>query len=160
MRRLSFFPTKKNSLHYWASFKNPLTVVRNFIIIEFCKYAPSMAVKRVLLRLTGMKIGRYTSIALGVQFDIFFPENIEIGDNTIIGYRATILAHEFLVNGLKKGPVKIGSNVLVGANSTVLAGVQIGDGATVSAMSLVNKDVPAENFVGGVPIKRLKKNSR
>jgi len=159
MRRLTYFPTKKNSLNYWVSFKDPVIVARNFLIIEFCKYVPSMSVKRALLRLTGMKIGRDTSIALGVQFDIFFPENIEIGENTIIGYGATILSHEFLVKGLKKGPVKIGSNVLVGANSTVLAGVEIGDSATVSAMSLVNSDVRAGDFVGGVPIKRLKKSS-
>lgn len=157
MRRLTFFPTEKNSLHYWISFKDPVIVARNFLIIEFCKYAPSMGAKRALLRLTGMKIGRDTSIALGVQFDIFFPENIEIGENTIIGYGATIIAHEFLVKGLKKGPVKIGSNVLVGANSTVLAGVQIGDGATVSAMSLVNADVRAGDFAGGVPARRIKK---
>ena len=158
MRRLTFFPTKKNSLNYWASFKNPLILTRNFLIIEFCKYAPSMSVKRVFLRLTGMKIGKDTSIALGVQFDIFFPENIVIGDNTIIGYGATILAHEFLVNGLKKGSVKIGSNVLIGANSTVLAGVEIKDGATISAMSLVNKDVCAGHFMGGVPARKLKIN--
>ncbi|MFH1472680.1 MAG: acyltransferase [Nanoarchaeota archaeon] len=155
MRRLTFFPTEKNSLQYWTSFKSPLIVARNFIIIEFCKYVPSMAAKRALLRLTGMKIGRDTSIALGVQFDIFFPEDIEIGGNAIIGYRATILAHEFLVNGLKRGPVKIGSNVLIGANSTVLAGVRIGNGAAVSAMSLVNTDVKTGDFVGGVPAKRI-----
>lgn len=156
MRRLTFFPTEKNSLQYWNSFKSPILVARNFLLIEFCKYMPSMGVKRALLRLMGMKIGKDTSIALGVQFDIFFPENIEIGENTIIGYGATILSHEFLVKGLKTGPVKIGSNVLVGANSTVLAGVQIGDGATVSSMSLVNQDVRVGDFVGGVPARRLR----
>lgn len=160
MRRLTFFPTEKNSLHYWTKFNSPIIVVRNFLIIEFCKYVPSMGVKRALLRLTGMNIGSDTSIALGVQFDIFFPENIEIGENTIIGYGATILAHEFLVKGLKIGPVKIGSNVLVGANSTVLAGIEIGDGATISAMSLVNKSIKAGEFAGGVPISKLKKNSK
>ncbi len=160
MRKLSFFPTKKNSLYYWASFKNPLIIVRNFIVIELCKYAPSMALRRDLLRLIGMKIGNDTSIALGVQFDIFFPEKTEIGENTIIGYNATILCHEFLVAGLRTGNVKIGSDVLVGANSTVLAGVEIGNGAIISAMSLVNADVKAGEFVGGVPARRLKKNSK
>lgn len=159
MRRLTFFRTSKNSLHHWKSFKNPLIVARNFIVIEFCKFVPSMRVKRALLRLTGMKIGSDTSIALGVQFDIFFPEDIEIGDNAIIGYRATIITHEFLVKGLKRGPVKIGSNVLVGANSTVLAGVEIGNGAIISAMSLVNDDVKAGDFVGGVPARILKVNN-
>lgn len=162
MRRLTFFPTEKNSLHYWTSFKNPLIVARNFIVIEFCKYVPSMAARRVLLRMIGVKIGRDTSVALGVQFDIFFPEKTEIGDNTIVGYSATILCHEFLVAGLQTGEVKIGNNVLVGAHSLVLAGVEIGDGATVSAMSLVNRDVKAGEFAGGVPARKLKinKNSR
>ncbi|VVB59443.1 2,3,4,5-tetrahydropyridine-2,6-dicarboxylate N-acetyltransferase [uncultured archaeon] len=156
MRRLTFFPTEKNSLHYWTHFKNPLVVTRNFIVIEFCKYVPSMAVRRAFLRLIGIKIGRDTSGALGVQLDIFFPEKIEIGDNTIIGYHSTILCHEFLVPGLRTGHVKIGNNVLVGANSTILAGVAVGDSATISAMSLVNKDVKAGDFVGGVPARRLR----
>ena len=44
----------------------------------------------------------------------------------------------------------------IGANVTVLPGVVIGDGATVSACSLVNKDVAENSFVGGIPIKPLK----
>jgi len=46
-------------------------------------------------------------------------------------------------------------DVTIGANCTILPGVIIGKGATVSAMSLVNRDVPAGAFVGGVPIRLL-----
>ena len=91
-----------------------------------------------------------------VMFDIFFPELIEIGDNTIIGYNSTILAHEYMVKEWGKGKVKIGRDVTIGANVTVLPGIIIGDGATVSACSLVNKDIPDNSFVGGVPVKQLK----
>jgi acetyltransferase-like isoleucine patch superfamily enzyme len=47
--------------------------------------------------------------------------------------------------------VHIGSEVMIGANSTLLPGITIGDGAVVSAGSLVHKDVPAGAFVGGNP---------
>jgi acetyltransferase-like isoleucine patch superfamily enzyme len=41
---------------------------------------------------------------------------------------------------------------MIGANSTILPGVTIGDGAIVSAGTLVHKDVPAGAFVGGNPM--------
>jgi acetyltransferase-like isoleucine patch superfamily enzyme len=49
----------------------------------------------------------------------------------------------------------IGNDVTIGTKVTVLPGVVIGDGAVVSAMSLVNKDVPPYTIVGGVPIRVL-----
>ena len=40
----------------------------------------------------------------------------------------------------------------------ILSGVTIGDGAVVAAGAVVNKDVPANCIVGGVPAKVLKTN--
>ena len=157
MRRLEVFPSEGgNSLEKWYRIKNPLRVVFNFIVIYACRFMPSLALKRALLRLTGMKVGRNVSIGLGAMFDIFFPELIEIGDNTIIGYNAAILAHEFLIHEWRKGKVKVGRNVMIGARSLILPGVEIGDGATVAACSLVNRDVPPGAFVGGVPARVLR----
>lgn len=81
------------------------------------------------------------------------PERISVGDDTIIGFNTTILAHEYLVDEYRLGDVKIGSSVMIGANSTILPGVTIGDGAVVSAMTLVNKDVPAGAMAGGNPMR-------
>jgi len=143
-------------LWYWHKAKNPALVVLNFIIIAIGRIIPSMAVKNFLYRLIGMKIGKHVSIGLMVMIDVFFPELLEIKDNSIIGYNTTILCHEFKVDSWAKGKTIIGKNVLVGANSTVLAGVEIGDNSIVSAMSLVNKDVPPKTFAGGVPAKFIK----
>ncbi|MFH1256591.1 MAG: acyltransferase [Candidatus Diapherotrites archaeon] len=145
-----------NSLTYWWKAKNPVAVVFNFFVIFLSKYMPSLAIKRFLLRLTGMKIAANVSVGLAVQFDIFWPDLIEIGENSLIGYNATILAHEFLLKEYRTGKVSIGKNVVIGANCTILAGVSIGDGAVVSACSMVNKDVPAGAMVGGVPAAILK----
>lgn len=158
MRKLKVirFSGKGNSLLYWHRVKNPLVVTYNFILIYLAKYIPSLTIKRILYRMTGMKVGRDVSVGLGATFDIFFPELIEIGDNTIIGFNSTILAHEFLQNELRTGNVKIGKDVMIGANTTVLPGVRIGDSAKISAMSLVNRDVKRGDFVGGIPIKQIK----
>ena len=162
MRRLQSLKvpntSEENSLeYYWWRLKNPLNVVLNFIVIEVTKIIPSLSLKRILLSSLGMKVGKNAAIGLGVQFDIFFPELIELGENCIIGYGATVLAHEFLIEELRTGKVRIGKNVMIGANSTVLPGVNIGDNSTVSACSLVNKDIPVGAFVGGVPARILKR---
>jgi len=146
-----------NSLNDWYKVKNPLRVMWNFFIISLCKIIPSLALKRTLYRSIGIKVGKNVSVGLGVMFDIFFPELIEIGDNSVIGYNATMLAHEFLVDEWRTGKVKIGKNVMIGANSTVIAGVTIGDNSTVSACSFVNKNIEPFSFAQGVPIRVVKR---
>lgn len=144
-----------NSLNFWFKAKNPLIVIINFVLIFISRFIPSIAFKRMLLRLTGMKIEKNVAIAYNVMFDFFFPELIELKENCIIGYNATILAHEFLQQELRIGKVSIGKNVLIGANSTIMPGIKIGDNAVISAMSLVNKDVKENAFVGGIPAQEI-----
>ena len=145
----------KNSMLYWNKIKNPIRICFNYLIIVLCRILPSLSLKRWLLRRIGAKIGNNVSFGLESTIDVFFPELIEIGDNTIIGYRTTILTHEFLMNELRVGEVKIGKNVMIGANCTILPGVKIGDNAVISAQSLVNKDIPDDAFAAGVPVKIL-----
>lgn len=100
-----------------------------------------------------MEVGKETSFALMVMVDVMFPERIKVGDNTIIGYNTTILAHEYLIDEYRIGDVIIGDRVLIGANSTILPGVTIGNDAIISAATLVNADVPEGCFVGGNPMR-------
>lgn len=117
---------------------------------------PFLTVKNWLYRtFLKMNIGDKASLALLVMPDTMFPERITVGQNTVIGFNTTILAHEYLIEEYRLGDVKIGSNVMVGANSTILPGVEIGDGAIISAMTLVHKDVPAGAMAGGNPMRIL-----
>jgi acetyltransferase-like isoleucine patch superfamily enzyme len=109
-------------------------------------------------RILGMQIGEHTAFALMVMVDVFFPERIKVGNNSIIGYNTTILAHEYLIHEYRLGDVNIGSHVMIGANTTILPGVTIGDHAVVAAGSLVHKDVPAYSFVGGNPMREIKRS--
>jgi len=124
--------------------------------MRLARISPSLSLKLWLYRMMGIRVGSNVSIALEVTMDVFFPQLIEIGDNTIIGFNTTILCHEFLIKEYVTGPVVIGRDVMVGANTTILPGITIADGSVVSAHSLVNSDV--EGFVGGVPARPLDRN--
>lgn len=119
------------------------------------RHSPSLALKRWLYRRIGMGVGQHVSFAWQFTPDLMFPELIKVGDNSVIGYNTTILAHEYLLHEWRIGVVEIGANVTIGANCTILPGVVIGDGALISAMSLVNKDVAPGAKVGGIPIRTL-----
>lgn len=124
------------------------------MVIQLARYTPFLGMKNWLYTtFLGLKVGEQTSFALMVMLDVMFPEKISVGRNTVIGYNTTILAHEYLIKEYRLGPVDIGSEVMIGANSTILPGVRIGDGAIVSAGTLVHKDVPAGAFVGGNPMR-------
>lgn len=154
MRKTERYSTKgTNSL--WQIYKTVSfwKVFKNVIIVELARITPFMAMKnwfyRTFLR---MQVGEHTAIAYKVVMDIMFPERIKIGKNTIIGFNSTVLTHEYLVDEYRLGDVVIGDNVMIGANSTILPGVTIGNGAVISASTLVHRDVPPGAFVGGNPM--------
>ncbi|MGI6145072.1 MAG: acyltransferase [Clostridia bacterium] len=158
MREYKIYPVKEgtNSLQYWTKFCSPLKVIKNFIIIQICRYSPSLKLKSFLARhFLRMQIGQSVSWGLMAMVDIFWPEKISIGDNCILGYNCTLLCHEFLIKELRVGKIQIGADVMIGANTTILPGVTIGDKAVIAAGSLVNRDVQPGEFVGGVPIRTL-----
>lgn len=134
--------------------------VRNFVFIQLARYCPSLSVKNWIYRkVLGMKVGRQTAFALMVMVDVFFPERISVGDNSIIGYNSTLLTHEYLIKEYRLGNIVIGSNVMIGANATILPGVTIGDGAVVAAGSVVHKDVAPGTFVGGNPMRVIERRT-
>lgn len=161
MRKVTRFPVEgPNALWQVYSTVSYMKAIRNFIAIQAARYCPILPLKNwIYHRILGMKVGKHTAFALMVMVDVFFPEKITIGENSIIGYNTTILTHEYLIKEYRLGEVHIGNHVMIGANTTILPGVTIGDYAVVAAGTVVHKDVAPHSFVGGNPMQVIERKT-
>jgi acetyltransferase-like isoleucine patch superfamily enzyme len=111
-------------------------------------------------------------LSIGKQFGInknsriVAHERIDIGNNVTIGQFVSILDHDhrytfvddqLKLDGYITEPIRIGNNVWIADKCTILKGVNIGNNVVIGANTLVNKDVPDNVVVGGVPFRILKK---
>lgn len=133
--------------------------------------------RRLIYRLGGMKIGKGSSLHMGMRF--YNPRKIIIGKDTIVGEYSVLDGRAALIIGdhvdiasevmiynsqhdineedfanpekVELGEVVIGDYVFVGPRAIILPGVKIGKGAVVAAGAVVTKDVEEFSIVGGVP---------
>jgi acetyltransferase-like isoleucine patch superfamily enzyme len=116
-------------------------------------YGPGAETTRVRMhRARGVKIGAGCFIGTDVILETAFPHLIEIGDGVDIGMRTTVVAHqqgEVAEEGVPS--VVIGDDVFIGPGSILLPHVTIGDGAVVTAGSVVTTSVPPLTMVRGNP---------
>ncbi len=94
---------------------------------------------------------------------IVVGKRIEFGHDVMIGRNVTIYDSDFHEVLDETGtPINFNQEVVIEDhvwltnNITVLKGVRIGEGALISAMSLVRKDVPPHSLAAGIPAKILK----
>jgi acetyltransferase-like isoleucine patch superfamily enzyme len=138
---------------------------------------PSHHLRRFFYRLSGMKIGKGSTLHMRVR--VYDPRHIVIGEDSIIGERVVL-------DG--RGPLKIGNHVdiatgamiynshhdvhsndfhaielqnvvedyvFIGPNAIILPGVKLGRGSVVGAGAVVTKDVAPLSIVVGVPAKEV-----
>ena len=81
-----------------------------------------------------------------------------IGDHVDISAGVHIYTHHTVQRAISGGvadveyaPTRIGSRVYIGPNSIIQKGITVGDGVVIGAMSLVNRDVPSNTKVWGIP---------
>ena len=144
-------------------------------------YIPFHSVRKIIFKLSGIKIGKKSFIHIGARF--YQPKNISIGTGTIIGDHATLDGRENLIIGNHvdiassvmilnaehdlasanfdpiQDKVVIKDYVFIGPRAIILPGVTIGRGSVIAAGAVVTKNVPDLTIVGGVPAKEIKKRN-
>lgn len=104
-------------------------------------------------------IGKFCAIARGTQFIMNGANHKLSGVSTYPfqifgnGWEKVMPKPEDLPY---KGDTVIGNDVWIGYDALIMPGVRIGNGAIVSARSVVVADVPAYTIVGGNPAKPIK----
>lgn len=112
-----------------------------------------------------INIGRFTRIGKDVYINhacsFLDMGTITIEDEVLIGPNVQLITEGHpnnpkLRKALFTKPITIKKNAWIGAGATVLPGVTIGENAIVAARAVVNKDIPDNAIVGGIPAKTIK----
>jgi sugar O-acyltransferase (sialic acid O-acetyltransferase NeuD family) len=109
-----------------------------------------------------VRLGDGVMIAAGTTVD---PE-VTLGDGVIVCGRV-LICHETRIGAFCRieagavigGCCEIGEDCVIGSGAVVLSNVRIGHGATIGPRTVVNKSIPDEVAVAGVPA-RVKRPSR
>lgn len=127
--------------------------------------------QRVLYALKGSEyVARARGVKLGEGCRLYSlnfwgePWLVSIGDRVTITSGVQFITHDGATWLLRDGkgrryryaPIEIGSDVFIGANSIILPGVRIGNRVIVGAGSVVNRSIPDNCVVAGVPAKFIR----
>lgn len=148
-------------------------------LLRIIGHIPLHIVRIFFYRLCGIKIGKGSTIHMWAGF--YQPENITIGNDTIVGDHVFLdgrarldignhvdIASQVLIynsqhdidsedfHGMSK-PVRIEDYTFIGPRAIILPGVTIGKGAVVAAGAVITDDVEPFTVVGGVPAKTIRK---
>ena len=114
-----------------------------------------------------IEIGENFSCNVNCHINASIGGQIIIGKNVLVGPNVVMRTanHNFnqanqLINqqGHSFNDIQIEDNVWIGSNCIILSGVKIGKGAVIAAGAVVNKEVPNNTIVGGVPAREIKKS--
>ena len=102
--------------------------------------------------LTGIEI--HPGAQIGRRFFIDHGVGVVIGETSIVG-DDVLMYHQVTLGGTSLNRVKrhptIGNGVLIGMGAKIIGSITIGDNCRIGANAVVNKDIPDNCTVVGVP---------
>lgn len=119
--------------------------------------APWGGVRKWLQRKRGVKIGKNVHWGTHVIVDYPYPYFVVVEDGASISGNDYFLAHckpmEYHEDFVESyvAPIIVHKNAWIALNVTLMPGVEVGEGAIVSAGSIVSKDVPPFTVAQGNP---------
>lgn len=126
---------------------------------NWAQRAPWGGFRKWLQRKRGVKIGDNVHWGTNVVVDYPYPNFVKVEDGASISGNDYLLAHckplEYHLNCSESyvAPVIVHKHAWIAINVTILPGVEIGEGAIVSAGSVVSKDIPPFTVANGNPAK-------
>ena len=125
--------------------------IRKFICQNIAPNCITNFMRVRLYRLCGIKVGGGTFIGMKCYLDDLCCDKIEIESNAVVSYGVYFACH-----GRKQDHhrIIIKNGAYIGMRASIVApkdDVEIGEGAIIGAMTLVNKTIPARTTAVGVP---------
>jgi len=130
-------------------------ISRNMIIPPF---------RVILLRLTGIKIGKLVMINMDTRFlDDFIPGLIQIDDGVAVAPNVTFIACSYpnrsfignLYDLEKRGKIHVKEGAWIGTGAVINPGITIGKGAVIGSNAVVTKNVEDFSIMVGVPARKI-----
>ncbi|SAI73880.1 2%2C3%2C4%2C5-tetrahydropyridine-2%2C6-dicarboxy late N-acetyltransferase [Bordetella ansorpii] len=109
---------------------------------------------------SGSSLGGGAGITLGDFANISQGVHIYSVSDDYSGQTLTNPCVPARYKNVQAAPVTFERHVIVGSNSVVLPGVTLGEGASVGALTLVNRTLQPWGIYGGTPARRLKSRAR
>ena len=132
----------------------PARILLRKLLMPCIQFVPLWRLRTRLWQACGAQIHPSVWIARTALLDDDAPELITIEEGVRVSYGVMLVTHSDLDKEV--GPIHIGQQAWIGAGAVILPGVSIGAYSVVGAAALVNKDVPSDVRVAGVPAKIIK----
>ena len=136
----------------WKITTKPFIKFLNLVIIP---NVPFLRLRVMLYRLIGFKIGKHSDIGMKCYLDEIDPSKLIIEDNVTISCNCYFTCHG---KGQPHTEIVIKEGSYIGMRANVVSGkegVVIGRNVIVGAGTLVNKSIPDNTTVVGVPARAI-----